>query len=148
MGVSHRLVNKQELYNMEPSLFMYNNTRSGSVSPVGSEGSDRPYRMASSFQLGDEQPKVFTMKERMLKANSYDNLFGSPTPMERSRPRERRFTRQEREPTDRRSRRMPVNTLTGAVMGVPDQQLVEPAAMTACSMRTKRSPGGNHSQLW
>merc|ERR1719474_970148 len=66
----------------------------------------------------------------MLKANSYDNLFGSPAPMERSRPRERRFTRQEREPTDRRSRRMP-----GAVMGFPDQQLVEPVAMTACSMR-------------
>merc|ERR1712014_202332 len=53
----------------------------------------------------------------MLKANSYDNLFGSPAPMERSRPRERRFTRQDREPTDRRSRRMPA----------------------------KRSPGGNHS---
>merc|ERR1711963_387085 len=31
----------------------------------------------------------------MLKANSYDNLFGSPAPMERSRPRERRFTRQD-----------------------------------------------------
>ena len=43
------------------------NFRSGSVSPVGSDGSDRPYRMASSFQLGDEQPKVFTRKERMLK---------------------------------------------------------------------------------
>merc|ERR1712106_415716 len=38
----------------------------------------KPYRMASSFELGYEQPQVYKQRAKNLSASSYSNLFGVP----------------------------------------------------------------------
>ena len=77
--------------------------------------------MASSFELGDEQPPVYKERAQTLKATSYQNLFGAP--VGRSRPRVRREVRAERDQPVRRYKPLPVNTLTGEVIGVDDQKV-------------------------
>ena len=76
--------------------------------------------MASSFELGDEQPLVNKERAQILKASSYQNLFGAP--VGRSRPRVRREVRPERDQPVRRYKPLPVNTLTGDIIGVQDQK--------------------------
>ena len=76
--------------------------------------------MASSFELCDEQPQVYKERAQLLKASSYQNLFG--TPVDRSRPRVRREVRPERDQPVRRYKPLPVNTLTGDIIGVHDQK--------------------------
>ena len=76
--------------------------------------------MASSFELGDEQPLVYKERAQILKASSYQNLFGAP--VGRSRPRVRREVRAERDQPVRRYKPLPVNTLTGEIIGLHDQK--------------------------
>merc|ERR1719206_1308729 len=128
-------------------------SRSGSVSPSLSDSSGetlysrKAYRLASSFELGDEQPVVTSKhRARILQPTSYQNLFGPVGGVVgRSRPRYRREgTRPDRDQPVRRMKTLPVNTLTGAVMGGTCQ--IETPVYAQVIAR--RSPGGNHSQLW
>ena len=77
--------------------------------------------MASSFELGDEQPLVYKERAQILKASSYQNLFGAP--VGRSRPRVRREVRAERDQPVRRYKPQSENTLTGEIIGVHDQKI-------------------------
>eukprot|EP00090_Calanus_glacialis_P018672 TRINITY_DN2897_c0_g1_i3.p1 TRINITY_DN2897_c0_g1~~TRINITY_DN2897_c0_g1_i3.p1 ORF type:complete len:146 (-),score=50.28 TRINITY_DN2897_c0_g1_i3:161-598(-) len=129
-------------------------SRSGSISPSGSHASDsyqarKPYRLASSFELGDEQPQVYRQRAQKIKATSYQNLFGAPADVTRACVR--RVARAEREQPVRRNKPLPVNTLTGAIIGVPDQKIPQALSRSLpvqTQFRARRSPGGNHSQLW
>merc|ERR1711942_80062 len=94
----------------------------------------RKHRMASSIDFEKEQPRIYRERAENMKASSHENLFGPAVP--RSRPCVRSVQTRTRKP-------LPVNTLTGAVMG-----LVETPAPAAAPARGRRSPGGNHSQLW
>eukprot|EP00092_Neocalanus_flemingeri_P004078 GFUD01004390.1.p1 GENE.GFUD01004390.1~~GFUD01004390.1.p1 ORF type:complete len:140 (+),score=33.30 GFUD01004390.1:134-553(+) len=120
---------------------------SGSVSPSVSDTSDSySPRMASSDQLRNKQP-TDTQRAKDLSANSYQNLFGAPA--ERSRPRARRIDRTERGPPARRSPKpLPVNTLTGAIIGLPHQNVPKAIYVPQPQNYARRSPGGTHSQLW
>ena len=77
--------------------------------------------MASSFELSDEQPPVYKERAQILKASSYQNLFGAP--VGRSRPRVRREVRPERDQPVRRYKPLPVNTLTGDIIGAHGQKI-------------------------
>ena len=77
--------------------------------------------MATSFELGDEQPPVYKERAQILKASSYQNLFGAP--VGRSRPRVRREVRAERDQPVRGYKPQSVNTWTGEVIGVQDQKI-------------------------
>merc|ERR1711892_750461 len=158
-SISYLLQNILKIINMEEPFGQLSFTRnsrssssSGSVSPSGSDTSDfyqarQPYRMASSFELGDEQPQVFRQRAKKLSASSYQNLFGAST--ERSRPCVKRVARSERDVTVRRNNKpLPVNTLTGAILGVPEQMIPQALSVPHHQYRVRRSPGGAHSQLW
>jgi len=90
--------------------------------------------MASSIEFGEQQPRVYRERSHNMKASSYQNLFGPAVP--RSRPSVRTLQGKSVKP-------LPVNTLTGAVLGLADI----PVPVSAPT-RGRRSPGGNHSQLW
>merc|ERR1712227_961358 len=147
-------------------------SRASSVSPISSTSSSpqsvsptfdqrhhhqylparKPYRMASSFELSSDQPNVaiYHQRAKKLSANSYQNLFGEPA--ERARPLAKKVSKTiPPEPRSRKPKPLPVDPLTGEVIGHRDlvaalfakQELSAPAPV-----KTKRSPGGNHSQLW
>jgi len=113
----------------------------------------RPYRMASNFELSDEQPEHVEIKKGRDKGDSYAALFGPPPP---------RFPKNARRsvsaaPTtiqQRRSKKpLPLNPLTGERLG-SQQGLDIPPQETPCTLvpnfsRFKRPPpGGFSTQLW
>jgi len=108
----------------------------------------KPYRMASSFELSSEQPTIYYQRARRLAANSYQNLFGEPT--EIKRPLSKKVVKAVApEPRSRKPKPLPVDLLTGEVIGQrgapsrkQDSQLSAPAPV-----KTKLSPTFN-SQLW
>eukprot|EP00092_Neocalanus_flemingeri_P100694 GFUD01128638.1.p1 GENE.GFUD01128638.1~~GFUD01128638.1.p1 ORF type:complete len:104 (+),score=29.13 GFUD01128638.1:126-437(+) len=103
--------------------------------------------MASSFELGDEQPQVCRQRTTKLAANSYQNLFGAPA--DRSRPRVRRIDRSKRDPPVRRSTKpLPVNTLTGAIIGLSYNNVAQTMSVSQPQYYARRSLRGSHSQLW
>merc|ERR1712211_204591 len=135
---------------------------SGSVSPSPSSiGSDeqpsspqRTHRMASTFQLGDEQP---ALKPTTNLTKSFNNLFGPPTPAKVAPAGPMSGKMPTAAPSGlvgevdkaslvKRSRKpLPVDPLTGQVIGDQTKRVEVREATTTI---TKRSPGGNHSQLW
>jgi len=139
---------------------------SGSVSPSpSSTGSDeqpsspqRTHRMASTFQLGDEQPALKRTTNRTKSSNnSFNNLFGPPTPAKVAPAGPLSGKMPTAAPSGlvgevdkaslvKRSRKpLPVDPLTGQVIGDQTKRVEVREATTTI---TKRSPGGNHSQLW
>jgi len=105
----------------------------------------KPYRMASSFELSSEQPRHYLTRARRLAASSYQNLFGEPA--ERARPLSKKVIKIEKpEPKQKKPKPLPVDPLSGQILGrreLRHRDLSVPAAV-----KTKRSPGGNHTQLW
>ena len=107
-------------------------------------------RMASSFELCDEQLQVYKERAQILKASSYQNLFGAP--VGRSRPRVRREVRAERDQPVRRYKPQSVNTLTGDIIGVHDQKSYRALSVPdtqyrgklVCSAFYMRYKGYNH----
>jgi len=105
--------------------------------------------MASSFELSSDQPKagVYYQRARRLAANSYQNLFGEPT--ERHRPISKKVSKTTPpEPKSRKQKPLPVDPLTGEVIGQRDPDVTLRQLSAPAPVKTKRSPGGNHSQLW
>ena len=104
--------------------------------------------MASTLCLGPDHqpqsqgsPRIYRERKARLDDNSFFNLFGAGDCLgakaERSRPR----------------RALPVNTLTGAIIGSsPAQQqqvVVEQTFRPSLSPpRARRPPGGAHCPLW
>merc|ERR1712154_629639 len=160
-----RLIRSERAANMRETR----RSRASSVSPASSASSSpksasptfdehvqyyparKPYRMASSFELSSDQPTLYYQRARKLAANSYQNLFGEPT--ERHRPLSKKVSKlTPPEPRSRKQKPLPVDPLTGDLIGKLDKsgllarkqaQLSAPAPA-----KTKRSPGGNHSRLW
>jgi len=135
-----------------------------SASTIGSEEPSSPqrvHRMASTFQLGDEQPSLKPTNPTKAAANSFNNLFGPPAPAKvapavssalksGSRAQQSKVAPAglvgEVSATKRSRKPLPINPLTGQVIGTQAaRQEVQQAETTVA---TKRSPGGNHSQLW
>ena len=130
--------------------------------------------MASTFQLGDEQPAVKrTTNLTKSSNNSFNNLFGPPTPAKVAPAGPMSGKMPTAAPSGlvgevdkaslvKRSRKpLPVDPLTGQVIGdqtkrVEVRRKVEEKLKIAKTFQvreatttiTKRSPGGNHSQLW
>jgi len=125
-------------------------------------------RMASSFELSSDQPKagIYYQRARRLagsvcktnswnviqqllifSANSYQNLFGEPT--ERHRPISKKVSKTTPpEPKSRKPKPLPVDPLTGEVIGQRDPDVTLRQLSAPAPVKTKRSPGGNHTQLW
>lgn len=122
------------------------------TTPEKSNRSRKPYRMASNFELSDEQPMAVQQRRPRDKGDSYNALFG-PAP---SRGRQQRSVSLAPPSTiQRRSRKpLPVNPLTGETLGLGGG-LELPPQPAACAQnntgftRFKRPPpGGFTSQLW
>eukprot|EP00090_Calanus_glacialis_P026223 TRINITY_DN4117_c1_g1_i1.p1 TRINITY_DN4117_c1_g1~~TRINITY_DN4117_c1_g1_i1.p1 ORF type:complete len:140 (+),score=37.34 TRINITY_DN4117_c1_g1_i1:50-469(+) len=128
-------------------------TSSGSISPeLGGSQSEirefyparKPYRMASNFELGYEQPQVYKERAQKLSASSYSNLFGVPPA--RSRPLSKKVIQPVKIQTrNRKQKPLPVNPLTGATIGLPHKLV---STSFPAQANNKRSPGGPHNQLW
>ena len=131
-------------------------------------------RMASTFQLGDEQPALKpTTNLTKSSNNSFNNLFGPPTPAKVAPAGPLSGKMPTAAPSGlvgevdkaslvKRSRKpLPVDPLTGQVIGDQTKRMevrrkvLEKLKIAktfqvreATTTITKRSPGGNHSQLW
>merc|ERR1739845_25067 len=99
--------------------------RSSPLSPDFAGNFRKPYRMASTLCLGPEHqpqsqgsPRIYQERKARLDDNSFFNLFGAGDCLgakaERSRTR----------------RPLPVNTLTGAVIGSHPAHQVEPTVLS------------------
>lgn len=95
------------------------------------QNGDRPYKMASSFALGDDQPDSVYMRagETLPKGEgTFQTLFGPPSP-ELSKVEKARL--RNREPSDyqlKPSRKpLPVSPLTGDILGLPGAKTPEPS---------------------
>merc|ERR1712154_50900 len=116
---------------------------SGRTSPATPQLDEKrkPYRMASTLSLGPDHrpqtqtsPRIYRERKARLDDNSFFNLFGAGDSFglksERSRAR----------------RPLPVNTLTGEIIGCYSvQDLSRPAQSPT---RGRRPPGGAHCPLW
>merc|ERR1712050_677394 len=95
-------------------------------------------RMASSFELGCEQPQIYKQRAQNLAASSYQNLFGSPPT--RSRPLAKKVIPPTKKDTrTRKQKPLPVNPLTGDIIGLP------PHLQTAATMQQNRTVAGKVS---
>merc|ERR1712106_117918 len=108
----------------------------------------KPYRMASSFELGYEQPQTYKQRAQNLAASSYSNLFGVPPGV--ARPLSKKVLPPvRREGRSRTQKPFPVNPLTGDIIGLPHHLAPQPSSITGQAQNAaKRSPGGPHNQLW
>merc|ERR1711892_512744 len=108
----------------------------------------KPYRMASSFELGYEQPQTYKQRAQNLSASSYSNLFGVPPGV--ARPLSKKVLPPvRRESRSRTQKPLPVNPLTGDIIGLPDQVGTQPSSAGEHAKHAgKRSPAGPHNQLW
>ena len=130
--------------------------------------------MASTFQLGDEQPALKrTTNLTKSSNNSFNNLFGPPTPAKVAPAGPMSGKMPTAAPSGlvgevdkaslvKRSRKpLPVDPLTGQVIGDQTKRVevrrkvLEKLKIAktfqvreTTTTNTKRSPGGNHSQLW
>merc|ERR1712106_825160 len=108
----------------------------------------KPYRMASSFELGYEQPQTYKQRAQNLAASSYSNLFGVPGGV--ARPLSKKVLPPvRREGRSRTQKPLPVNTLTGDIIGLPDQVGTQPSYVGEQDKSAgRRAVGGPHNQLW
>merc|ERR1712080_94353 len=104
----------------------------GDTVSVDLETPKKPHKMASTFELGDEQPETVVIQPRKAKEDSFNNLFGPPTEARKKKP-------------------LPLNPVTGELLGSgQDKVVVVKNAKTAQAAKpgTRRPPGDHHSQLW
>merc|ERR1711962_425290 len=127
------------------------------------ERKKRPkYRLASSFELTDEQPTVTRPRAcsvprhgYTLNTNSHEHLFGQPTPAMVRRLRRIEQGREETR-TVQSKKPLPVNPLTGEVLGRPqlphsEIQLNKVSAsrlLNGSMVRTKSIGTALHTRLW
>jgi len=148
---------------------------SGSVSPspssigsdvpssIGSEEQPSPqrvHRMASTFQLGDEQPSLKPTNLTKGAANSFNNLFGPPAPAKvavssalksgskQSKVAPAGLVGEVSGATKRSRKPLPINPLTGQVIGGQAGLRQEAHQEETTASVVRRSPGCSHSQLW
>merc|ERR1711892_412945 len=87
----------------------------------------KPYRMASSFELGYEQPQTYKQRAQNLAASSHSNLFGVPPGV--ARPLAKKVLPPvRREGRSRAKKPLPVNTLTGDIIGLPHHVGTQPSS--------------------
>merc|ERR1712038_1058187 len=109
------------------------------------------YRLASTFELSDEQPKTIRPRARsvprhgLLDANSHDRLFGQPTPAIVRKLRRIEMGREDGRKVNSK-KPLPVDPLTGAVLGKQERQI--PCPPPGRMVRTKSLAAGLHTKLW
>eukprot|EP00091_Calanus_sinicus_P020687 TRINITY_DN5802_c0_g1_i1.p1 TRINITY_DN5802_c0_g1~~TRINITY_DN5802_c0_g1_i1.p1 ORF type:complete len:147 (-),score=47.89 TRINITY_DN5802_c0_g1_i1:81-497(-) len=124
---------------------------SSSVTSDGDIGdtAKKNYRLASSFELGDEQPTGDTSQWRKNENDSFHNLFGPPSLIETEKPVEASSEVQKIKKILTK-KTLPVNPLTGDVVGMQPKKEgmdnIRPAIPMVKSGR--QPPGGHHSPLW
>merc|ERR1712106_340259 len=108
----------------------------------------KPYRMASSFELGYEQPQTYKQRAQNLAASSHSNLFGVPPGV--ARPLSKKVLPPvRREGRSRRQKALPVNPLTGDIIGLPRHAVKQSSSAVGEATNAIKSPfGGPHSHLW
>merc|ERR1712106_597688 len=104
----------------------------------------KPYRMASSFELGYEQPQVYKQRAKNLSASSYSNLFGVPPGV--ARPLSKKVLPPvRRESRTRKQKALPVNLLTGDIIGLPHHAVTQ---STSAGGQAKNATKSSHKHLW
>merc|ERR1712128_241301 len=122
----------------------------GSISPSfpGAQITDyyparKPYRMASSFELGYEQPQVYKQRAKNLSASSYSNLFGVPPGV--ARPLSKKVLPPvRREGRSRKQKALPVNPLTGDIIGLPHHAVKQSSSAGGLAQNSTNS---SHNHL-
>jgi len=110
----------------------------------------KPYRMASNFELSDEQPDLLPIRKLRNKGDTYEALFGPEAPRYMVN---RRSVSAAPAPTNQRRRKpLPINPLTGEQLGsrgglnIPPPDVV--MAVPNFSRFKRPPPGGYTTQLW
>merc|ERR1711892_1026200 len=108
----------------------------------------KPYRMASSFELGYEQPQTYKQRAENLSASSHSNLFGVPPGV--ARPLSKKVLPPvRREGRTRKQRALPVNPLTGDIIGLPHHAVRQSSSAEGQTTNAiKSSVGGPRHHLW
>merc|ERR1712106_377769 len=121
-----------------------------SSEPEPGDNATKQYRLASSFELGDEQPQGDGVQWKRKEDDSFHNLFGPPSFVDTHKPVENTEDTQKIEKSMVK-KPLPLSPLTGDVVGM------EPKKETLGKMQQKaqtkpksgrQPPGGHHSPLW
>ena len=108
--------------------------------------------MASSFELGDCQPAPPSLPASPVSAgDSFTALFGPPVVV--ARPTNQSVGKGrlvgEQQLMEKRSRKpLPVNPLTGEVLGAGNLEVQVVEVKRSGKVATRRPPGDFHSELW
>merc|ERR1712212_907387 len=87
----------------------------------------KPYRMASSFVLGDEQPDNNNTKSWDIQTGTRNTLFGPPSPTLSKAEKARINASKQTDYSIKPSKKpFPVNPLTGDILGQPGLKSPEP----------------------
>merc|ERR1711892_211720 len=80
----------------------------------------KPYKMASSFELGDEQPDNGMERSSKIPIGTFHSLFGPPSPVLSKAEKARLNANQPSDYSVKPSKKpLPVNPWTGDVLGLP-----------------------------
>ena len=83
---------EERLEGVKLDLFLFNFFNfscSGSVTSDSGESPRKQYKLASSFELGDEQPQTEKLQGKRKEEDSFHNLFGPPSLVETPKPAEK-----------------------------------------------------------
>eukprot|EP00090_Calanus_glacialis_P035710 TRINITY_DN6092_c0_g1_i1.p1 TRINITY_DN6092_c0_g1~~TRINITY_DN6092_c0_g1_i1.p1 ORF type:complete len:144 (+),score=43.98 TRINITY_DN6092_c0_g1_i1:40-471(+) len=142
---------EEALKTVDTSLDTEDDSCSSSVSSDGDVGDNakKNYRLASSFELGDEQPTGDASQSRKKEDDSFHKLFGPPSLIKTEKPVEVSDQVQKIKKTVTK-KPLPVNPLTGDVAGMqPKKETVDNIQPTVPKVKSGRQPpGGHHSPLW
>merc|ERR1712128_16741 len=122
----------------------------GSISPSfpGAQIPDyyparKPYRMASSFELRYEQPQTYKQRAKNMSASSYSNLFGLAPGV--ARPLSKKVLPPvRRESRTRKQKALPVNPLTGHIIGLPHHAVKQSSSAGGLAQNSTNS---SHNHL-
>merc|ERR1712106_757837 len=120
MGVSDQTVAMEETIKHRDSGVEYQeDSCSSSVSsdPEPGDNTTKQYRLASSFELGDEQPNGDSVQWKRKEDDSFHNLFGPPSFVETQKPVENTEDTHKIEKSMVK-KPLPVNPVAGDVFGM------------------------------
>merc|ERR1712106_1300379 len=121
-----------------------------SSEPEPGDNPNKQYRLASNFELGDEQPQGDAVQWKRKEDDSFQNLFGPPSLVETQKPVEDAEGVEKIEKSLVK-KPLPVNPLTGDVVGMlPKKESLEKMQQKEQTKPTsgRQPPGGHHSPLW
>merc|ERR1711915_241002 len=116
--------------------------------PLDANGNvGRPYRMASSFELGDEQPEDNMENKWNNTGGTFHSLFGPPSPTLSKAEKARILAQQPSEYSLKPCKKpLPVNPLTGDILGTGGEKA--PETPRKVFNPDSIPPGGRSTPIW